>query len=136
MKKHGHRPPVGGKWEIKLLRPRSHKDALRSRLEEFEVDPEDLPKGFLAELILHMHRHFVADRKARMKAGPGKVASKLTPFSFHITQAAAVIAFLLKPRRTRQRLGKGRLAAKLAYAKKLKPVLQKYGFNTSGIEIT
>ena len=132
MKKTGNKPPFGGKWDIKFLKPRSHKDAFRDRLRELEVDPEGLPKGFATDVIAQMHGDFVADRRARAKArGKGKVAAKLTPFSFYITQAAAVVAYVLDPRKTVERFGKSRLAAKLAYAKQLKPVLKKHGFNTS-----
>ncbi len=126
-------PPSGGKWEIGILRPRSHKDVLESRLMEMEVDPGSLPKGFVVELISHLHRHFVAERKARMKRkdATGTVSRKLTPFSFHITQAAVLVALALSPRKAARRFADHRPAPKRRLIENLRPVFKKYGLKIS-----
>ncbi len=127
------KPPTGGKWEIGILRPRTHRDVLESRLKELEVDPGSLPKGFVVELIAHLHRHFVAERKARIKRkdATGKVARKLTPFSFHITQAAMLVALALSPRKAARRFADGRPVPKRRLVENVRPVFKKYGLKIS-----
>ncbi|CCQ73488.1 Protein of unknown function [Magnetospira sp. QH-2] len=123
----------GGTGAMGVFKPRSHKDILKSRLQELDVDPKRLPKGFIADLVPHLYRHFIADRKAQTRAEKRKAtAYRLpVPFSFHITQAALVIAWLLAPRKRMEEWGKGRWIQKLTYADRMAPVLKKYGLETS-----